>query len=289
MVCLRARGHRHRGNEPSQVDMAVSLLKSAWGNKQCLCLPGTWTRVVNSAALLPRPSRHPVGPGTQGICVLGSRAVLLGLEVCECKLGRVRLTVCSLVLPSSVYFVCLRVCPPRPAPPRPYVMIYYDFWWRAVWFLGPLVCPSLLQNSSSSASSEASETCQAVSECSSPTSVSSGSTMGAWVSSEKVTAQGPPPVHSCREPDTQRYPRSGPFWGKGGSSPGLCPKDRGEEGLWECGGMKAPSWAGRACFPPRPLAAPLMPSAAKSPCQRLCALLPLACDSPHPPWSGICS
>nr|XP_054102737.1 protein MTSS 1 isoform X5 [Callithrix jacchus] len=43
------------------------------------------------------------------------------------------------------------------------------------------------QNSSSSASSEASETCQSVSECSSPTSVSSGSTMGAWVSTEKLS------------------------------------------------------------------------------------------------------
>ncbi|XP_078072936.1 protein MTSS 1-like isoform X5 [Mustelus asterias] len=43
------------------------------------------------------------------------------------------------------------------------------------------------QNSSSSASSEASETCQSVSECSSPTSVSSGSTMGAWASTEKLT------------------------------------------------------------------------------------------------------
>ncbi|XP_019383686.1 PREDICTED: metastasis suppressor protein 1 isoform X2 [Gavialis gangeticus] len=42
------------------------------------------------------------------------------------------------------------------------------------------------QNSSSSASSEASETCQSVSECSSPTSVSSGSTMGAWASTEKL-------------------------------------------------------------------------------------------------------
>ncbi|XP_070078571.1 protein MTSS 1 isoform X5 [Equus caballus] len=43
------------------------------------------------------------------------------------------------------------------------------------------------QNSSSSASSEASETCQSVSECSSPTSVSSGSTMGAWASAEKLS------------------------------------------------------------------------------------------------------
>ncbi|XP_063087189.1 protein MTSS 1 isoform X7 [Cavia porcellus] len=48
------------------------------------------------------------------------------------------------------------------------------------------------QNSSSSASSEASETCQSVSECSSPTSVSSGSTMGAWVSSEKDWAKPGP-------------------------------------------------------------------------------------------------
>ncbi|XP_077023724.1 protein MTSS 1 isoform X2 [Tamandua tetradactyla] len=43
------------------------------------------------------------------------------------------------------------------------------------------------QNSSSSASSEASETCQSVSECSSPASVSSGSTMGAWVPTEKLS------------------------------------------------------------------------------------------------------
>ncbi|XP_062922693.1 protein MTSS 2 isoform X6 [Mobula hypostoma] len=42
------------------------------------------------------------------------------------------------------------------------------------------------QKSSSSASSEASETCQSVSECSSPTSVSSSSTAGAWSGGEKV-------------------------------------------------------------------------------------------------------
>ncbi|XP_062922699.1 protein MTSS 2 isoform X11 [Mobula hypostoma] len=41
------------------------------------------------------------------------------------------------------------------------------------------------QKSSSSASSEASETCQSVSECSSPTSVSSSSTAGAWSGGEK--------------------------------------------------------------------------------------------------------
>ncbi|XP_037747953.1 protein MTSS 1 isoform X14 [Chelonia mydas] len=48
------------------------------------------------------------------------------------------------------------------------------------------------QNSSSSASSEASETCQSVSECSSPTSVSSGSTMGAWASTDKDWAKPGP-------------------------------------------------------------------------------------------------
>ncbi|XP_078256732.1 protein MTSS 2 isoform X10 [Rhinoraja longicauda] len=42
------------------------------------------------------------------------------------------------------------------------------------------------QKSSSSASSEASETCQSVSECSSPTSVSSSSTAGVWSGGEKV-------------------------------------------------------------------------------------------------------
>ncbi|XP_036063762.1 protein MTSS 1 isoform X9 [Onychomys torridus] len=51
------------------------------------------------------------------------------------------------------------------------------------------------QNSSSSASSEASETCQSVSECSSPTSVSSGSTMGAWVSTEKPGEE----MEACEE------------------------------------------------------------------------------------------
>lgn len=46
--------------------------------------------------------------------------------------------------------------------------------------------PDPMQKSSSSASSEASETCQSVSECSSPTSVSSSSTAGAWSGGEKV-------------------------------------------------------------------------------------------------------
>ncbi|XP_050796790.1 protein MTSS 1 isoform X8 [Gopherus flavomarginatus] len=76
------------------------------------------------------------------------------------------------------------------------------------------------QNSSSSASSEASETCQSVSECSSPTSVSSGSTMGAWASTDKDWAKpGPydqPMVNTLqrrkekREPDTNGGAPSGP-------------------------------------------------------------------------------
>ncbi|XP_037984984.1 protein MTSS 1 isoform X12 [Motacilla alba alba] len=75
------------------------------------------------------------------------------------------------------------------------------------------------QNSSSSASSEASETCQSVSECSSPTSVSSGSTMGAWASTDKDWAKpGPydqPMVNTLqrrkdkREPDVNGAAQSG--------------------------------------------------------------------------------
>ncbi|KAM4687872.1 protein MTSS 1 isoform 5-T5 [Discoglossus pictus] len=56
----------------------------------------------------------------------------------------------------------------------------------------PMPPEALNQNSSSSASSEASETCQSVSECSSPTSVSSGSTMGAWASTDKDWAKPGP-------------------------------------------------------------------------------------------------
>ncbi|XP_052560780.1 protein MTSS 1 isoform X10 [Tympanuchus pallidicinctus] len=76
------------------------------------------------------------------------------------------------------------------------------------------------QNSSSSASSEASETCQSVSECSSPTSVSSGSTMGAWASTDKDWAKpGPydqPVVNTLqrrkekREPDLNGGAQGGP-------------------------------------------------------------------------------
>ncbi|XP_041077479.1 protein MTSS 2-like isoform X10 [Polyodon spathula] len=49
----------------------------------------------------------------------------------------------------------------------------------------PMPSDIISQKSSSSASSEASETCQSVSECSSPTSVSSTSTAGAWSGGEK--------------------------------------------------------------------------------------------------------
>ncbi|XP_005411008.1 PREDICTED: metastasis suppressor protein 1 isoform X5 [Chinchilla lanigera] len=74
------------------------------------------------------------------------------------------------------------------------------------------------QNSSSSASSEASETCQSVSECSSPTSVSSGSTMGAWVSTEKDWAKpGPydqPLANTLQRRKEKREPDTG------GSGPG---------------------------------------------------------------------
>ncbi|XP_069076829.1 protein MTSS 1 isoform X5 [Pleurodeles waltl] len=56
----------------------------------------------------------------------------------------------------------------------------------------PMPPEAATQNSSSSASSEASETCQSVSECSSPTSVSSGSTMGAWASTDKDWAKPGP-------------------------------------------------------------------------------------------------
>ncbi|XP_041048227.1 protein MTSS 2 isoform X5 [Carcharodon carcharias] len=67
------------------------------------------------------------------------------------------------------------------------------------------------QKSSSSASSEASETCQSVSECSSPTSVSSSSTAGAWSGGEKDWSKpGPydqPVVNTLqrRKEATERY------------------------------------------------------------------------------------
>ncbi|XP_033897053.1 protein MTSS 2-like isoform X1 [Acipenser ruthenus] len=97
------------------------------------------------------------------------------------------------------------------------------------------------QKSSSSASSEASETCQSVSECSSPTSVSSTSTAGVWSGGEKfgssfatfrpalsltgsirplsVILPAPPP-HNC-PPGTNTYTPSSmvPCW-KDWSKPG---------------------------------------------------------------------
>ncbi|XP_063030051.1 protein MTSS 1 isoform X10 [Melospiza melodia melodia] len=77
------------------------------------------------------------------------------------------------------------------------------------------------QNSSSSASSEASETCQSVSECSSPTSVSSGSTMGAWASTDKDWAKpGPydqPVVNTLQRRKDKREPDAN------GAAPGGAP------------------------------------------------------------------
>nr|XP_033797109.1 protein MTSS 2 isoform X2 [Geotrypetes seraphini] len=56
----------------------------------------------------------------------------------------------------------------------------------------PMPCDITSQKSSSSASSEASETCQSVSECSSPTSVSSCSTAGVRSGAEKDWAKASP-------------------------------------------------------------------------------------------------
>ncbi|XP_072572863.1 protein MTSS 1-like isoform X6 [Paramormyrops kingsleyae] len=73
----------------------------------------------------------------------------------------------------------------------------------------PMPPESTLQTSSSSPSSDASETCQSVSECSSPTSISSGSTMGgALASAEKDWAKpGPydqPMVNTLRRNKEKR-------------------------------------------------------------------------------------
>ncbi|XP_041423948.1 protein MTSS 1 isoform X10 [Xenopus laevis] len=77
----------------------------------------------------------------------------------------------------------------------------------------PMPPEAVNQNSSSSASSEASETCQSVSECSSPTSVSSGSTMGAWASTDKDWAKpGPydqPMVNTLQRRKREAEPSGG--------------------------------------------------------------------------------
>ncbi|XP_075067837.1 protein MTSS 1 isoform X6 [Mixophyes fleayi] len=77
----------------------------------------------------------------------------------------------------------------------------------------PMPPEAVNQNSSSSASSEASETCQSVSECSSPTSVSSGSTMGAWASTDKDWAKpGPydqPTVNTLQRRKREADPSGG--------------------------------------------------------------------------------
>ncbi|XP_073535972.1 protein MTSS 1 isoform X4 [Phyllobates terribilis] len=79
----------------------------------------------------------------------------------------------------------------------------------------PMPPEAVNQNSSSSASSEASETCQSVSECSSPTSVSSGSTMGAWASTDKDWAKpGPydqPTVNTLQRRKREADPCGGTY------------------------------------------------------------------------------
>ncbi|KAM4706321.1 protein MTSS 1 isoform 2-T2 [Rhinophrynus dorsalis] len=85
----------------------------------------------------------------------------------------------------------------------------------------PMPPEAVNQNSSSSASSEASETCQSVSECSSPTSVSSGSTMGAWASTDKDWAK-PGPYDQPMVNTLQRRKREAdsPGGGAQNTSPG---------------------------------------------------------------------
>ncbi|XP_028592004.2 protein MTSS 1 isoform X1 [Podarcis muralis] len=86
------------------------------------------------------------------------------------------------------------------------------------------------QNSSSSASSEASETCQSVSECSSPTSVSSGSTMGAWASTEKLSngyyhcsLSSGPSLASVGAGPSPHFPPVSHAWTRASSSTTLLP------------------------------------------------------------------
>ncbi|XP_064409984.1 protein MTSS 1 isoform X3 [Latimeria chalumnae] len=109
----------------------------------------------------------------------------------------------------------------------------------------PMPPEAATQNSSSSASSEASETCQSVSECSSPTSVSSGSTMGAWASTDKLS-NGYDNFYSSNEPYlasvgaglSSHYPHTSRPWSRPGSAllpdyshyctigPGILPSSR---------------------------------------------------------------
>ncbi|XP_068094113.1 protein MTSS 1 isoform X4 [Hyperolius riggenbachi] len=89
----------------------------------------------------------------------------------------------------------------------------------------PMPPEAVTQNSSSSASSEASETCQSVSECSSPTSVSSGSTMGAWASTDKDWAKpGPydqPVVNTLQRRKREHDPSTGAHIANHGLANGL--------------------------------------------------------------------
>ncbi|CAI5779023.1 protein MTSS 1 isoform X4 [Podarcis lilfordi] len=94
----------------------------------------------------------------------------------------------------------------------------------------PMPPEALNQNSSSSASSEASETCQSVSECSSPTSVSSGSTMGAWASTEKLSngyyhcsLSSGPSLASVGAGPSPHFPPVSHAWTRASSSTTLLP------------------------------------------------------------------
>lgn len=163
--------------------------------------------VIRAPAMCQFRTTRSQGPGRLvcGPDLGGSHASFQGLEgLCVGAAGeRITLTLCF-SHPSFPVCICLSLslCVLFPTP----VFIFYSpLLFGGVWpgFPGsPRVVPPRLQNSSSSASSEASETCQSVSECSSPTSVSSGSTMGAWASTEKVTDRGPPP-----RPRSSRPPR----------------------------------------------------------------------------------
>ncbi|XP_015213148.2 protein MTSS 1 isoform X1 [Lepisosteus oculatus] len=91
----------------------------------------------------------------------------------------------------------------------------------------PMPPENIPQTSSSSASSDASETCQSMSECSSPTSVSSGSTMGgAWASAEKLS-EGYDHYSLCTDPpflaatgSAGQFPFLPPSSSRSGTRPG---------------------------------------------------------------------
>ncbi|MEE6463161.1 hypothetical protein FKM82_005803 [Ascaphus truei] len=90
----------------------------------------------------------------------------------------------------------------------------------------PMPPEAVNQNSSSSASSEASETCQSVSECSSPTSVSSGSTMGAWASTDKDWAKPGPYDQPLVNTLQRRKRETDPTGGGQSAAPGQSDEDQ---------------------------------------------------------------